>query len=248
MRRRPTTGFGGTCVVVALTAVGTSASAQQIQLTGPLTGASAQPSFPRLGPEEEPDWLPTGLLVTVLGTSGLMVADGRAMEPAPTTTPPAAFATLTPQLDGEGPFLGTGLRLNYQGRYFRIGGGAGAMLVDRGLTLAQTGPRLRNDASWAARMEVFAGGRFDLYPVLPYVDGALWLDIVQTRFDTFTAGERGEVLAYNAYAFGAGPRAGFEVAIAKNVFLDLSATVGVVGVSRAVFAAGFGWATDPIVR
>jgi hypothetical protein len=212
------------------------AHAQEITLNGPLSGSL------------EPQHTEPGVAFTLHGMTGAMIAADHEMHPAPGSDDVDAIRHLAPRLDGERGYIGSGLRVFYQGRYARAGGTVGAFVIDRGLTRMHGAPArdllMRIDASWGGHFEAFAGGQLELQPVFPYADLVGFLDVVQSRYELYSTTEG--VLAtpaYNAYLFGVGPRLGIIVPISPNIYLDLSATGGVVGANRFMFTAGFGYTT-----
>lgn len=217
-----------------IASIAAPAFSQQIQLTGPLAG--------------DPTRTDEGVAFTLHGMTGAMIANDHTMRLAPGSDAPDVVRHITPRLDGDRGYLGSGLRGFYQGEYVRAGGTVGAFFVDRGLTdlgrAAPEGVTMRTDTSWGAHLEVFAGGQINLKPVFPYLDVVGFLDIVQTRYTVFAVG--GDVLgrpSYNAYLFGVGPRLGVILPITENVYLDLAVGGGVVGANRFLFSAGFGYTT-----
>lgn len=218
----------------------TAASAQQVTLTGPLAVDCVHGNSCGEGRSATEE----GAAFTLLGMSGTLFANAHTMTVAPGSRALNHFA---PRLDGDGAYLGSGLRGFYQGRHARAGATVGAFVLDRGLTrldrATPAGQLVRADTSWGGHFDVFVGGQVELQPVFPYLDLVGSLDIVQTRFTAFAGGERVHEPAYNAYLFTLGPRLGVVVPITADVYLDVGVGGGVVGANRFMFTAGFGHTT-----
>jgi hypothetical protein len=228
------------CSGALFVSLASAANAQEIPISGPLAGAPAGPCRGNTCPTEQ------GIAFTLHGMTGAFIADGQPMEVAPGGATGVDLGELAPTLEGEAAYIGSGLRVFFQGENMRLGGAIGALLVNRGLTQVHAAPpsgyTLRPDSSIGGHFEVFAGGQIDFRPLFPYLDAVGWLDIVHTDYELFGQGgtKVGEP-AWNAYALGVGPRLGVIIPISSHVYLDLAATGGVIGMNRFLFTAGFGY-------
>jgi hypothetical protein len=236
--------------LLALFATAGVASAQEITLDEPLAG----PSEP-VCPGDRDCATQPGVAVTLHGMSGAFIADAQPMEVAPGRGAPIDLDSLAPVLDGDAAFIGSGLRIFFQGEHMRLGGTLGLLLVNRGLTQlggrVPAGYTMRADTSFGGHFEVFAGGQVDFRPLFPYLDAVGWLDIVHTEYELFEdGGPKVGDPAFNAYAFGVGPRLGLIIPVSETIYVDLAATGGVIGMNRFMFTAGFGFTSGerPIRR